>query len=295
MSSIRSGGCGGRSPRSSTSAALVVRVFIKTRPPAQTSDREIILLAEKGAKEGTLSTSESNIIANALSLDDVRVSEIMTPRTVVTTLRKTATVGEVFREYPEHPVRPHSRLPEESRRHRRPRAPPRPAQGQGQRPGSRDRGQPHAGDQLHPRDGDRGQRAAGFPQDPPATARRRGRVRLDRRGRDHGGRDGAHPRPRDLREGRRGGRHARTRPRQVAETEPRPPPRRPGAASWPPGKEADAPSRSCLQNLGSEIDSTAARLLGPQSQPVRHPLLGTTSASAGMGWPTCSAFWRAAG
>jgi CBS domain containing-hemolysin-like protein len=83
--------------------SLVVRVFIKTRPPAQDSDQEIILLAEKGAKEGTLSTSESSIIANALSLDDVRVSEIMTPRTVVTTLRKTATIGEVFREYPNIP------------------------------------------------------------------------------------------------------------------------------------------------------------------------------------------------
>ncbi|HUL54061.1 MAG TPA: hemolysin family protein [Opitutaceae bacterium] len=83
--------------------SVVVRFFIRTRPPAQASDREIILLAEKGAKEGTLSPSESNIIANALSLDDVRVSEIMTPRTVVTTLRKTATVGEVFREYPNIP------------------------------------------------------------------------------------------------------------------------------------------------------------------------------------------------
>ena len=83
--------------------SVVVRVFIKKRPPAQASDREIILLAEKGAKEGTLSKSESNIIANALSLDDVRVSEIMTPRTVVTTLRKAATIGEVFREYPNIP------------------------------------------------------------------------------------------------------------------------------------------------------------------------------------------------
>jgi CBS domain containing-hemolysin-like protein len=83
--------------------SLVVRTFIKSRPPAQTSEKEIILLAERGAMEGTLSKSESNIIANALSLDDVRVSEIMTPRTVVTTLRKNATVGEVFREYPNIP------------------------------------------------------------------------------------------------------------------------------------------------------------------------------------------------
>jgi CBS domain containing-hemolysin-like protein len=83
--------------------SLVVRVFIKTRPLPHTSEKEIILLAERGAMEGTLSKSESNIIANALSLDDVRVSEIMTPRTVMTTLRKSATVGEVFREFPNIP------------------------------------------------------------------------------------------------------------------------------------------------------------------------------------------------
>ena len=84
-------------------SGLVVRVFVKVRPRERASDREILLLAEKGAKEGTLSRSESNIIANTLSLDDVRVSEIMTPRTVVTTLRKSATVGEVFREFPNIP------------------------------------------------------------------------------------------------------------------------------------------------------------------------------------------------
>ncbi|MDD2765176.1 MAG: hemolysin family protein [Opitutaceae bacterium] len=84
-------------------SSLVVRLFIKGRPPAQASDREIILLAEKGAQEGTLTPSESSIIANALSLDDVRVGEIMTPRTVVTTLRKNATVGEVFGEFPNIP------------------------------------------------------------------------------------------------------------------------------------------------------------------------------------------------
>jgi CBS domain containing-hemolysin-like protein len=82
---------------------LAVRLVVRQRPALHASDREIILLAEKGAHDGTLSKSESNIIANALSLDDVRVSEIMTPRTVVTMLRKTETVGEVFREYPNIP------------------------------------------------------------------------------------------------------------------------------------------------------------------------------------------------
>lgn len=81
----------------------IVRLFIRTPQEAAHSDEEIMLLAERGAQDGSLSRSESSIIANALALDDVRVSEIMTPRTVVTALRKGATVSEVFREYPNVP------------------------------------------------------------------------------------------------------------------------------------------------------------------------------------------------
>src|SRR5690625_6823320 len=43
------------------------------------------------------------MISNALSLGDIRVSEIMTPRTVVTALDESATIGEVFNEYPNIP------------------------------------------------------------------------------------------------------------------------------------------------------------------------------------------------
>ena len=88
--------------------ALVVRPFVG--PPAKVhgSDEEIMLLAQRGAQEGTLSASESNIIANALSLDNVRVSEIMTPRTVVTALNRSQSVAEVFDE---HPTLPFGRMP----------------------------------------------------------------------------------------------------------------------------------------------------------------------------------------
>lgn len=81
----------------------VVRLFIPETKAEQTSDEDIILLAERGAQEGTLTRNESNLIANALSLDNVRVSEIMTPRTVVTALKRQATVAEVFSEYPNLP------------------------------------------------------------------------------------------------------------------------------------------------------------------------------------------------
>ena len=80
--------------------ALVVRPFVGPPAPLHGSSEEIKLLAERGAQEGTLSKSESSIIANALSLDNLRVSEIMTPRTVVTALNRSASVADVFREHP---------------------------------------------------------------------------------------------------------------------------------------------------------------------------------------------------
>jgi len=78
----------------------VVRIFVRAPTQLHGSQEEIVLLAERGAKLGTLSRTESNIIANALSLDKVRVNGIMTPRTVVAALRRTATVGDAFRERP---------------------------------------------------------------------------------------------------------------------------------------------------------------------------------------------------
>lgn len=64
---------------------------------------EIILLAEKRAQEGVLSKDESDIISNALSLDDIAVKDIMTPRTVITALEKNTTLSEVFEKYPNIP------------------------------------------------------------------------------------------------------------------------------------------------------------------------------------------------
>lgn len=82
---------------------LLVRWVISSPPEKTDSEEEIILLAERGALDGSLTKSESSIIANALSLDEVRVSEIMTPRTVITALKRTDTVGEVFDAYPNIP------------------------------------------------------------------------------------------------------------------------------------------------------------------------------------------------
>ena len=81
----------------------IVRPIVGRATALHGSDEEIMLLAARGAQEGTLGRSESSIIANALSLDDVRVGAIMTPRTVVTSLPRAASVAEVFRDYPNLP------------------------------------------------------------------------------------------------------------------------------------------------------------------------------------------------
>ena len=86
----------------------IVRLFVRPQARGHRSDEEIGAVAERGARQGTLSQSESSLITNALALDDVRVGQIMTPRTVVTALRKSATVGELFRE---HPTIPFARMP----------------------------------------------------------------------------------------------------------------------------------------------------------------------------------------
>jgi len=80
----------------------------KKKVDDDSEDEEILLLAEKQAKEGSLSANERDMIANALSLDDVHLSEIMTPRTVVTFVEATESVGEVSVRYK---VLPFARMP----------------------------------------------------------------------------------------------------------------------------------------------------------------------------------------
>src|SRR5581483_5529867 len=86
----------------------IVRLIVRSDEPSHASEEEIILLAERGARHGTLTKNESSLITNALSLDEIRISEIMTPRTVVTALRRSATVTDVFREFANLPF---GRLP----------------------------------------------------------------------------------------------------------------------------------------------------------------------------------------
>jgi CBS domain containing-hemolysin-like protein len=74
----------------------------------RTTREEMIAAAEIGADEGVIHHKESRIIKNLLMLDTMKVSEIMTPRSVVNALDENQTVKEVFDKF--KPVR-FSRIP----------------------------------------------------------------------------------------------------------------------------------------------------------------------------------------
>jgi CBS domain containing-hemolysin-like protein len=78
------------------------------RDDGETSDEDIILLAEKSHADGEITRGERDMISGALSLDAVQVETIMTPRTVVTALERQQTVAQVFEDFRNLPF---ARLP----------------------------------------------------------------------------------------------------------------------------------------------------------------------------------------
>ncbi|MGB0413124.1 MAG: CNNM domain-containing protein [Coraliomargarita sp.] len=81
----------------SKTVGIVVKLFIKPdNSHATGTEEEIMLLAEKSAKEGNLTSNEHELINNALSLDEVLVNQIMTPRTVVHSINADDTIGSLF-------------------------------------------------------------------------------------------------------------------------------------------------------------------------------------------------------
>ncbi|OIO60788.1 MAG: hypothetical protein COZ46_00715 [Verrucomicrobia bacterium CG_4_10_14_3_um_filter_43_23] len=87
----------------SRACKLAVRLLVPGKNIMHTSDKEIILLADKSTLEGTMSPTERALITNALGLDNRVISEIMTPRTVVTALEDCMSLEDVLREYPNIP------------------------------------------------------------------------------------------------------------------------------------------------------------------------------------------------
>jgi CBS domain containing-hemolysin-like protein len=87
---------------------MLTVIVVQEAPTEEEQEEEIRLLAERSAQTGALSDSERDLISNALSLDDISVESIMTPRTVVSFLKDSLTVGEVLRDLKNIPF---ARLP----------------------------------------------------------------------------------------------------------------------------------------------------------------------------------------
>lgn len=82
-------------------------LFTKSRK-MRTSREEMIEVAQMGADEGVLQFKETRIIKNLLMLDEIKISEIMTPRSVVNAFDSSETVDSIMQKY--KPVR-FSRIP----------------------------------------------------------------------------------------------------------------------------------------------------------------------------------------
>ena len=71
--------------------------FFSTSDSLQVTRQEMIANAEIGANEGSIRQRESRVIKNLLMLDKVKVSDIMTPRSVVSAYDMNLTVGELLK------------------------------------------------------------------------------------------------------------------------------------------------------------------------------------------------------
>ncbi len=89
------------------SESISKRLTHISEEPDVTRD-EIVKNAEIGVEEGTIKSKESVIIKNLMKLDKIFVSDIMTPRSVITALPASLTVQEVYDKF--KPIR-FSRIP----------------------------------------------------------------------------------------------------------------------------------------------------------------------------------------
>ena len=69
---------------------------------------DVVAIVDLGEEEGILEEDEETVIHNLLKLRDINVSEIMTPRVVMTTFKSSATIEEILQD---HKVIRFSRIP----------------------------------------------------------------------------------------------------------------------------------------------------------------------------------------
>ncbi len=77
-------------------AELITRFISRNKQHQSISRDEIAVLTNLGTREGVFEEHESKVITNMIRLKDVKVKEIMTPRTVMTVAPEDMTLGRFF-------------------------------------------------------------------------------------------------------------------------------------------------------------------------------------------------------
>jgi CBS domain containing-hemolysin-like protein len=79
-------------------AGFITRIFSRSKEEASVNRDELSAMARIGHEEGVFSEKESMIITNLIRLKTVRVTDIMTPRVVVTIADENMTISEFLRQ-----------------------------------------------------------------------------------------------------------------------------------------------------------------------------------------------------
>jgi CBS domain containing-hemolysin-like protein len=89
-------------------SGFITRAISKRGHTHHVSEEDIILMARMGLRAGVLNSDEVAVIQNIFSLEEKKVSDVMTPRTVMFSLDASLTVKEAKED---HGIFIHSRIP----------------------------------------------------------------------------------------------------------------------------------------------------------------------------------------
>jgi len=87
---------------------LLTRMITRGRPTHAFSREEFAALADVGVERGQIQVGESRIVKNLFRFRELKVEDIMTPRTVVFALQQDMTIDKALERHPEPPF---SRIP----------------------------------------------------------------------------------------------------------------------------------------------------------------------------------------
>jgi len=89
-------------------AKFLTRFLTKDSNKSTVSREEVAAIAQLGESEGVLEENESRVISNLVNLKNVKIKEVMTPRTVVQAINETMRIQEFFES---DDFKKHSRIP----------------------------------------------------------------------------------------------------------------------------------------------------------------------------------------